>query len=179
MSKTMDMLQSEHRTIARLLDLLERQVDLFEKAGHPDYELLAEIIDYFRSYPDLYHHPKEDLVLEKLKTRNPQKASEIGDLEEEHAEVTERLNTFTRAITNVLMEVEMPRETFVKIARDFIEGERRHMTGEERVFFPAARKYLTAEDWEDLDRHVSKFSDPLSKDRTVGRFEILMNELPN
>ena len=54
MSKTMEMLQTEHRNMRKLLDLLERQVDLFVEAGEVDYGLLGEIIDYFRSYPGLY-----------------------------------------------------------------------------------------------------------------------------
>ena len=58
MPHVLDMLKREHKTISRLLTSLEGQVDLFEKAEHPDYELMKEIIDYFLTYPDLCHHPK-------------------------------------------------------------------------------------------------------------------------
>ena len=79
MSQTMEMLQTEHRIMSELLDLLERQVDLFEEGGEVDYDLLGEIIDYFRSYTDLYHHSKEDLVFESLIKRDPEAAVTLGD----------------------------------------------------------------------------------------------------
>ncbi len=177
MPATMDMLRSEHRNISRLLDMLDRQFVLFEKTGEPDYELLAEIVDYLRSFPDLYHHPKEDLVLERLKARNPKKAAEVGDLDKEHEEVGERLNTFTRAVAKVLLGTHVSRDAFLLVAREFVDGERKHMASEERVFFPAAMQSLTDDDWREIDQRVGKFSDPLRSTRAIGRFELLRREL--
>ena len=69
MTQTMRMLRSEHRNIASLLELLERQVHLLEKNRDPDLRLIIEIVDFFRSFPDLHHHPQEDLVLRRLRRR--------------------------------------------------------------------------------------------------------------
>ena len=177
MSQTMEMLQTEHRIMSELLDLLERQVDLFEEGGEVDYDLLGEIIDYFRSYTDLYHHSKEDLVFESLIKRDPEAAVTMGDLEAAHDKVNDYLNRFTRAVVNVLLGKNVARSAFIAIARDFLDGERRHMTLEETIFFPAAKKALTDEDWKEIDARVAKFRDPLHETVPIHRFERVRKEL--
>lgn len=173
----LDMIRKEHRTMTRLLDMLERQIDLFEKTGEPDYELVGEILDYFRSFPDLYHHPKEDLVFKWLEKRDPEQAAAFGNLEEEHEKVSARLVRFTRAIVNVLMQAEVPREKVVEVARDFIDGERRHMSAEEKYFFPAAERVLSEQDWAEIDARVSKFKDPILEHSAPHRFALVREKL--
>ncbi|MCP5082201.1 MAG: hemerythrin domain-containing protein [Alphaproteobacteria bacterium] len=177
MSAVIDSIRNEHRTMARLLDLLEGQIDLFEKTDQPDYDLIREIIDYFLTFPDLYHHPKEDLVFRKLKARDAKSVEPFGELEELHEEVSERLHEFTRAVVNVLMEAEMPRDTFVSLARDFISGERAHMSAEEQHFLPVAANTLTSKDWREIEDVVSKFKDPLGADTMSHRFSLLSEKV--
>ncbi len=179
MPAAIDAIRKEHRTMSRLLDLLETQIDLFEKTEQPDYDLMKEIIDYFLTFPDLYHHPKEDLIYRRLKKRAPDQVSEFGDLEEQHENVSDRLHTFTRAVVHVMLEAEMPRDKFVAMARDFITGERKHMEAEENVFFPAALRALNDEDWAEIDRKVSAFSDPLGGENIKARFSALSEHMAN
>lgn len=177
MSMTMEMLKREHQVMGRLLDLLELQVALFEKAEQPDYQLLSEVIDYFRSFPDLYHHPKEELVLQRLAERDPASAERVGDLEADHHECADRLDAFARYVVQILLEAEVPRGAFVDVARAFIENERRHMQGEESVFFPAAEEHLTSDDWQAIDARVAKFKDPLLEEKMPMRFESIRSQI--
>ncbi|WP_282606410.1 hemerythrin domain-containing protein [Pelagibius sp. Alg239-R121] len=177
MTEAIQTLRSEHKTTARMLDLLERQITLFEETQQPDYDLLKEVIDYFLTYPDLYHHPKENLILEVLRRKAPEAAAPVGDIEREHAEISSRLHDFAHAVVEVLMEAEVSRDAFVKIARDFVEEQRRHMIKEEQVFFPAALKALTPVDWEAIDKKVSRFNDPLTATESELRFDSLRQML--
>lgn len=162
MPAAMDALRSEHRTMSHLLTMLERQIELFEETQHPDYDLIKEIIDYFLTYPDLCHHPKEDLILSRLRKRDPEAADRVGALDEEHDDLSDQLRDFSHAVVNILLDLEVPRDTFVKLARDFIDRERKHMANEERVFFPAALEGLTDEDWSEIDSAMDRFKDPLA-----------------
>ena len=177
MPKSLDFIRSEHQTMTKLLNLLESQIDLFERAERPDYELIKEIIDYFLTFPDLYHHPKEDVIYRALMARDPSAFEGFGDLEEQHEQVSDRLHTFTRAVVSVMLEAEMPRETFINLARDFIASERRHMEGEEAIFFPAAEKTLTEDDWREIDARVEKLVDPLARNKSSNRFLLLSERL--
>ncbi len=173
MPEVIESILREHRTIGEVLDLLEAQVDLFEQAEQPDYDLIREIIDYFRTFPDLYHHPKEDLMFERLKARDAAAVKPFGNIEALHLEISERLADFSRAVARVMMEAEMPRDTFVKLAREFISGERAHMKAEEQHFLPVAAKILDQNDWAEIDKIVAKFNDPLLDPTANNRFALL------
>ena len=177
MPDVLDSILREHRTITEVLNVLEAQVDLFEQADQPDYDLIREIIDYFRTFPDLYHHPKEDLMFERLKAKDAASVRPFGNLEALHDEISERLGDFSRAVSRVMMEAEMPRDTFVKLAREFIAGERAHMKAEEQHFFPVAAKLLNKDDWSEIDKIIEKFQDPLLDPATNSRFSLLREQV--
>lgn len=173
MTQAIQTLRSEHRTTARMLDLLDRQITLFEEAQSPDYDLLKDVIDYFLTYPDLYHHPKENLILEVLREKDPEMAAPVGDIAKEHAELSVRLHEFSQAVVEVLMEMEISRDSFVTIARNFIDEQRQHMVKEEQVFFPAALEALSDRDWEAINKKVSHFQDPLTAAEGELKFDSL------
>ena len=53
-----------------LLAVLERELEVFDRGDRPDYEVIRAVISYFEVYPEVYHHPQEDLVFAKLRTRD-------------------------------------------------------------------------------------------------------------
>ena len=81
MTYMIEVLRREHSNIESLLGVLERELSVFERGDRPDYEVMLAVINYFKDYPNSCHHPKEDLIVEKLKARDPRKAEAIGDLE--------------------------------------------------------------------------------------------------
>ena len=177
MPDTVDTLRAEHGNMVRALDLLERQIALIEAADEPDYDLIGQIIDYFRRFPDLYHHPKEELILARLKARAPDEAERIGDLESEHEGCSQHLQDFARTMVKVLLGSEIPRDDIIRVAREFIANERAHMRGEEEVFFPTVLEHLTDEDWRSIDEKARRFKDPLLDAQGPFNFELLAKHL--
>jgi len=51
--------REEHEYFARLLRLLQKQVDVFHAGGVPNYALMQDIVSYLREYSDQFHHPRE------------------------------------------------------------------------------------------------------------------------
>lgn len=178
MSTTMKVLRSEHASIGFLLGLLERQLDLIEKTGRPDIKLITEITDYFRCFPDMHHHPKEDLVLRRLRERAAGLDHHLEELEAEHAELSDELHEFSRTVAALLVDPSpITRAEFLQAARHFIAEERQHMVFEERFFFPAAERWLTEEDWAEIDEAVSQFVDPLVAPDSGLRFFFLRDRI--
>ena len=170
-------LREEHRNIARLLNALEHQIEIFARAGAPDYDVIRGIAEYFRDYPDRCHHPKEDVVFDRLRARFPRDAAEVGDLATEHRKTAERARWFRDTVDALLNDAEIARETVVNAARDFIEAERRHMAMEEEQFFPLAEARLTPEDWSGIESDLVTERDPLFGDRVEAEFEGLRKRL--
>ena len=168
-----DLLRREHRNIDLLLTVLERELALFERGQRPNSEVLRAIISYFEVYPEVYHHPQEDLIFSKLRLRDPDAAAKVGDLAREHTDGADRLHRFARAIDSVLAGREIPRQEVGNIVRDFIVRERQHMMMEERDFFPAAVKALLPQDWEEVSSALTDHSDPLFSDAAEETFATL------
>ncbi len=161
MSDVIWKLREDHKKLARLLDLIAREIRIFDAGERPDYELVEIILEYVINYPDLFHHPWEDLVLEKLRLRDPHAAESVGALDQEHAKLAHLTRRFATAVHNVMRDEELPREWFVDVASEYLTYQRRHMQMEEVIFFPAALRGLRAEDWDEITQALKRPQDPL------------------
>jgi len=151
MTGMIELLRKEHQDIEKLLLVLEEELSVFGRRERPDYEILQGIISYFQDYPDCCHHPKEDMIFEKLKERDPVVAATVGDLEVEHLDEAERLRRVADVIRKALSNQDVSRQTFENVMRDFIVHQRQHMIMEERVVFPASINCLYPGDWTEID----------------------------
>src|SRR5678815_1568332 len=62
---------AEHLNFVALLDVLEAELDRFSRGKAPDYELMLDIMFYMTHYPDVLHHPKEDVAFGRIAARHP------------------------------------------------------------------------------------------------------------
>jgi len=161
MPKIINVLLEEHQNIEKLLLVLEHELEIFDRCGRPDYEILQTIIQYFQDYPESCHHPKEEKIFEKLKARDPAAAKRFGDVEADHGVEAKRLRSFARAVDSILADQEFLRESFHLAVHDFIEHQRQHLEKEERLLFPAAVKALRPKDWAEIDARLDDRKDPL------------------
>ena len=166
-------LSREHRNIEMLLAVLERELEIFDRGDRPDYEVIRAIISYFELYPEVYHHPQEDLVFAKLKIRDPAAAAKVGDLALEHQKGAERLRRVAQAVDSVLADREILRQNVDHIVRDFIEHQRHHIMMEDRDFFPAALKALEPQDWTEIASALTNHEDPLFSEAAEETFDAL------
>ena len=177
MTYVVEVLRQEHRNIEKLLRVLERELSVFDRGDRPNYEVVVGIIDYFKDYPDSCHHPKEDMIFDKLKSRDPAAAAKIGDLHAEHEEGASRLRRAAQAVERVLSDQDLVREDVDKIIRDFIGHERQHMKVEEQIFFPAALNALRPKDWADVALKLADRRDPLSEPDLERKFNMLRRKI--
>lgn len=170
-------LRREHRNIESLLHVLEQELAVFDRGDQPDYEVIRGVIDYFKAYPDLYHHPREELVFEKLKLRDPAAVAKIGDLEDAHREGTRRLRRVAEAVEAILQDQELLRQSVDDLIRDFAGHQREHIAMEERLFFPAALNALQSADWADLARQAAGRDDPFGQLDFAEKFNLLRRNI--
>jgi len=150
MVEIIEILRQEHRNIEKLLRVMEEELSVFDRGERPDYEVFGAIIEFFKKYPDSCHHPKEDIIYETFKARDPARAASIADLQAEHRQGASRLRRVAQAIDSVLNDQELLRESVDRIVRDFIDNERKHIALEDDVIFPAIVNTLQARDWADI-----------------------------
>ncbi len=161
MTKIIETLREEHRNIEELLLVLEQELGVFDRNERPNYEIMQAVIAYFQDYPDCCHHPKEDMIFERLNARDPAACENVGDLKTEHQNESRRLQRVADMIRSLLTDHEVPRQTFDDVMRDFIDHERKHMEMEERFLFSTAIYVLRPDDWTDIDSRWNAWKDSL------------------
>jgi hemerythrin-like domain-containing protein len=175
MASIVDSLRQDHINSTLLLDVLEQQLAIFSRAEVPDYEMMQGVMEYFLDYPDLYHHPTEDLILSKLKSRSWTEKDGFPDLRHEHQELAAMTRGFSTAIQNILQEAEIPREAFQQRVRIFLDFYRSHIRKEEEVLFPAALEVLTKEDWVEISEARKNWDDPIFGPKSHERLETALS----
>ena len=177
MPKIINLLLEEHQNIEKLLRVVEHELEIFDSSGRPDYEILQTIIQYFQDYPESCHHPKEEMIFQKLKMRDSAAAMRFGDVEAEHEVETRHLQSFARAVDSVLADQEFLRESFHLAVHDFVTYQREHLRKEELLLFPAAAKALLPEDWAEIDARLDDRKDPLFDGVVEEKFHNLQNTI--
>lgn len=177
MTDILDDIHEDHANMAQMLNALERQLQVFDAGETPDYDIVQGVVEYCHDYPHLYHHPKEDLVFERLQTVDPEAAARVGDLPGEHEALAALVRRLKEAVGAVLDDLEVPRGRFDETLREFLDTYRRHMNEEERVFLPAARRALGADDLTAIAARLSRPDDPLFGAPSEERFAALSRDI--
>ena len=177
MTDVLDAIHEDHANMAKMLDALERQLAVFDAGETPDYDIVRGVVDYCLDYPDLYHHPKEDLVFERLRAVDPAAAAAVGDLPGEHAELAALTRRLEEAVKAVLGDLEVPRGRFEETLRVFLDAYRQHMDREESAFLPAARRALSAADLAEIQDRLDRPDDPLFGAPGEDRFAALRQDI--
>jgi len=161
MADILAILRQDHKNMSQLLDALERQIDTFAGGGHPDLEIVWAIAEYVLEYPDRFHHPVEDMVLNELRQRDATAARPSEGLEGEHERIGEMARNFHTAVMTLMSDEPARRADFLETARAFTTAMRDHIVREDRDFFPAAEAALTQDDLDRLNARLPKLDDPL------------------
>ena len=177
MRNVLEELRTEHANMERLLKILDNQIEVFEEAGQPDYNIVQDIILYFLDFPDQCHHPKEDLVALKLLELAPNRAERLRGLAELHEELGALTRKVAEVVRRVLDEAELPRAEVIRAVKEFTSSQRHHMEMEEAHFLPLAEEVLSAPDLDKLEADVFAKADPLFGPETEKHFEMLRDSI--
>lgn len=162
MSDIMRQLHTDHINVSKLLDLLEQEIEMFHNEETPDYALMLDAMRYMVNYPDLVHHPAEDLIFEKLKRRDPDTGADVDRLTAEHQVLADRSAQFLESLRYIENETTMvSREAVEAQGVDYISLLRKHMSKEEGQVFPRVHQVLIDDDWQQIGAALKKQEDPV------------------
>lgn len=169
MTTIVDAWQQDHMNFSKLLDMLEGEIRLFHAAAAPDYELMLDIMYYMTHYPDVYHHPKEDLVFGKIASLDLQARDAVQNLLEQHVVLKQSGTQLYEELQGVVDGAMRPRGSVEKPAETYIRYFRDHMNNEESTILPLVRKLLTPADLAAIEEIAPSRSDPLFGADTIGK----------
>ncbi len=167
----------EHVNFGRLLDLLEQQLDQFHTGEIPNYELMLDVMYYMTHFPDLLHHQREDLAFEKIKVREPAVVAVIDDLMRQHDLLRRDGTALVENLDDIINGSICSRESVEGAGRAYLECFRGHMSVEEQAVFPAARRVLSAKDWDEITAAIEHLEDPLFGGAVTQRYAALHDQI--
>jgi len=169
--------QGEHVNFATLLDLLEDQLDLFHQAKKPDYQMMLDIMFYMTHYPDVLHHPREDLAFARISELEVSSRPIVDDLTEQHVRLKEFGEALVRSLENIVDGSITSRERVEVPGRAYIAEFRSHMRKEEEAILPLAAKVLSEADWATIGAAIRHIDDPLFGAKGQQRYASLRQEI--
>ena len=168
--------RADHRNYARLLDLVEQQVDAFHADRRPNYELLHAIVYYLRHYPDRFHHPREDVAFALLVKRDPQLQLEIARRMQEHVVIAAAGEELLKCVNEIIAGSVIERAMLEAAAATYLVYYRHHLATEERQVIPRAIELLTPADWAAVAA-IPIEADPLFGDDSDARYNELREQI--
>lgn len=156
-------IEDEHSAISAVLYALRYLVKRMRDGGaEPNFPLLRAILDYVVSYPDRWHHPKEDRFLFAAIRRRTHDADVLlADLEHEHRIGDPMIEELKHQLIDFQNGEPGAREAFFDLAGRYVQLEWAHMRKEEDLLMPIAERVLDKADWEEIDRAFRENDNPL------------------
>ena len=154
-------LQIDHEHVARLLDFLAEQNQKHRSGDTPDYALMRDVMHYMVHYPDMFHHPKEDLVFARLRQRDACTHEALDRLLGEHKTIVSDGAALLTTLKALVGTAPTPPPALVLRIDGYVGALRNHMNLEEEEIFPLARLLLSRRDWQDIAGAIELIEDPI------------------
>ena len=178
MHKIMKGLQKDHHNLAKVLKIMELQLEHIADGDDSALALMLDASNYIQSYPDVIHHPKENKVFEVFKSRSKEEAGALDTLTQQHKDMPDTTVKFKEMLDAAINGLGfISREDLVKKIQDYLELEKEHMNLEESVVFPLINETLEDKDWKLLEELVEADSDPMFTDKVEETFENLYQSI--
>jgi hemerythrin-like domain-containing protein len=171
-------LYAEHRHIASVMQLFSEQLAAIE-AGEPvDTHVLYEIMDYMVTWPDRFHHPREDLIYGRVAELDSGAADNVDSLQRDHDFMAKSGQEVLHNI-QLWRDGEISGEVLVNSGRAYVDHMYEHMNSEETLVFPQIDSVLGPEDWRELaqDDQLRPVADPVFGHRVQREFRNMARRL--
>ncbi len=167
-------LRGDHRNMVMLLDLLGAEIDMLALSGDPDYDLVRDIMLYVTEYPDVVHHPKEDIVYRHVKSLRPEIHADLERVETDHQYIEESGLKLKNDIEAISIGAKLNRDELTEKLGHYMEQHREHMYWEEIELFSLADELQHYGDWSEVILENNEISDPLFGSRVERKYGTLL-----
>ena len=148
----MQRLRHDHAGLSRMLRAIDGMADRLVTEPGAVQPFLVEAFGYLLGYQHGFHHPREDRLFEKIRSKRPELSDTLAKLAEEHATgeaETAALADELAACTPEHLRAKKGERLAARI-QGYIRHARLHMRDEEAVFYARAELVLNESDWAEV-----------------------------
>ncbi|MFA7552675.1 MAG: hemerythrin domain-containing protein [Spongiibacteraceae bacterium] len=181
MNLIVEQLQADHKQLVRILYHLEREAKAFMGLNRTEacLETILDILDYVQVYPEIWHHPIEDVIYQVLLEKDAVEASVLADLMAEHETLellTDNLHLMVNGLTKTAV-VGYQKMRFLKACSHYVTRQLHHMEQEQKLLFPLLASNFGPKDWEEVTLRFKK-QQPLDDSKLqeyTSRYQLIAN----
>jgi hemerythrin-like domain-containing protein len=177
--QALDVIKSEHRSLAAILHAMNHLVQrVRDGGGPPDFGAFHTMIYYIDAFSERLHHPKEDeFLFQPLHARTSDADEIIGELGLEHVRGAAAIRSVEQALLRYEAGGEREFVAFATAVEGFCDFYFRHMHKEETLVIPLAERLFTDQDWERIDAAFVANRDPLADADEEQEFRHLLSRV--
>lgn len=161
---SIETIRREHRSISAVLHGLRQLAkDAEDPTLRPRFDVFHAMIYYIDQFPERLHHPKEDRYLfALLAARAPQTRKLVEELRAEHVMGAQLIRDLEQALVALEVGWAGGARAFCAAVDAYAEFHWSHMRKEEKELLPLAERFLTEEDWREIDAGFAGNDDPIA-----------------
>ena len=166
MNNPTEMLEAEHRVIAKVIGAAPVLADRLESGQTVDMETLRNIVEFMRTFADKCHHGKEEeLLFPTLANKGvPLQGCPVGVLISEHTRGRALVKELADAAEAYQRGDSGGREAVVKGLRGIMALYPNHIWKEDYLLFPLTNKVLNPEEQQHLYMEFEKVEERIGRD---------------
>lgn len=177
MKPIIEKLHKDHINFIKLLEFLENQQHLLKSCQQADLESVLDAIRYMKEYPDLVHHPLENVVFKYFLENHDEARHELKALLHEHDELPVLTDRLMEMLESALANVPQKREDLYRYLKEYISTQKEHMNKEESLVYPIINTILNDDDWRNISSELEVVKDPLFGDRVKQSYRALLQKV--
>jgi hemerythrin-like domain-containing protein len=146
-------LSDDHRTIQRMLNVLEALAGRARGERRIDITATCESVVFFREYADRWHHGREEEILFRFLVHRRGLSPEYGPtamLRQEHIQSRICIRGIEDTIRKYCEGHAQALDCFLEFATTFVRIQRGHIRKEDRTFYPRFMGLLTPDDHREI-----------------------------
>ena len=168
---------AEHAKFERLLALIEHELDPAAESCDPNAALLLDVVEYLKGWGDAFHHPREDVAFRRLLRLDPEAATLVERLLQEHRVIAQFGTEFAERLRHVRDGVIISRGSLESAAALYLVYYRHHLAKEEGTILPRIEKLFSNADWRDIEAEIDAIVEPTVDSQEQKRFELLRHRI--
>lgn len=155
-------LVKDHIVLSRVLETLDNAVSHYDEEDsiYPSLPLILDALTYIQSYPEVFHHPLEELAFTYLQQHNLGDQQVITEIRQQHRELEQETAYLSQQFNAIVNDCVVPLDTLKPRFDAFIKAQMHHLHTENQKIFPTL-KALPESAWWDIASGIAIHQDPL------------------
>ncbi|NKB37773.1 MAG: hypothetical protein GKR93_11465 [Gammaproteobacteria bacterium] len=159
MSNVLTEIHDDHRKYSHILNLIRFELDKLNDSSNPSYIRLYDIMHYMTNFPDLVHHPLEEIIFAELAKKKPELSETLAQLSLEHEKLASQGNELKENLHRIVSGDIVSRKALIDSTNAYHQLLTNHMNTEEGRVLPLIDEAFDENDWSILQAQIAVLHD--------------------